>query len=80
MHGTVEKSTNFGSTQPTNHAKAEPTQHLPSRSDSQLPKQNTHQPDMTTVPPTNSKADYKTGKSTDNFVGSPEHIQHDIQA
>ena len=24
---------------------------------------------MTTVPPTNSKTDSKTGKSTDNFVG-----------
>ena len=35
---------------------------------------------MTTVPPTNSKADSKTGKSTHNFVGSPEQIQLNKQA
>ena len=35
---------------------------------------------MTTVPPTNSKVNFKTGKSTGNFVGSPEQIQHDKQA
>ena len=39
-----------------------------------------HWPDMTTVPTTNSKADSKTGKSTDTFVGSPEQIQPDKQA
>ena len=71
----VEESTNFGKAQPANHAKAQTTHPLPSRSDSQ-----THQPDMTTVPPTNSEVDSKIGKSTDNFMGSPEQIQHDMQA
>ena len=80
MHCAVEKSTNFGKAQPENHAKAQTTHSLPSRSDSWLTKQNTYWPDMTVVPPTNSKADSKRGKSTDNFVGSPEQIQHDKQA
>ena len=31
---------------------------------------------MTIVHPTNSKVDSNTGKSTNNFVGSPEQIQH----
>ena len=35
---------------------------------------------MTTVPTTNSEADSKTGKSTDNFVGSSEQIQYNKQA
>ena len=80
MHSTIEKSENFHRAQPANHAKAQTTHPLLSRSDSWLPKQNMHWPDMTTVPPINSKADSKTGKSTDNFVGSPEQIQHDKQA
>ena len=32
---------------------------------------------MITVPPTNSTVGPKTGKSTDNLVGSPVQIQHD---
>ena len=68
MHCTVEKFTNFGKAKPANHAKAWNTHPLPSRSDSWLPKQNIHQPDMNTIPPTNSKADSKTGKSNNNFV------------
>ena len=80
MHCVVEKPTNFGKVQPAKNAKAQTTHPLPGRSDSWLSKQHMHWPDMTTVPPTNSKADPKTGKSTDNFMGSPEQIQHNKQA
>ena len=80
MPCTVEKSTNFGKAQPANHAKAQTTHSLLSRSNSWLPKQNTHQPDMTTVPPINSREDSKRGRCTDNFLGSPEQIQHNKQA